>query len=83
MLANQFLAWGEGGAANPIWLLSPFADVTAGASAYNSLSDFQNQPLMFRMTNGAVGNLTGGHASNTLTVSVPYSVLDVTTGVYV
>ena len=78
----SFLGWGAGGQANAVWLLSK-NDSTVDGAALNNLSDVQNQPITLGMVNAALGNLTGGHAANTLTVSVLYSVLDVTTGRFV
>ena len=41
------------------------------------LSNFDNKSLILKFGNGATGNLTAGHADNTLTVNVYYWVLNV------
>lgn len=39
-------------------------------------SDAANKPLTIEVTNGALGAFTGGHASNTLKITVYYVVVD-------
>ena len=42
-----------------------------------------NAPLLFSIGNAGSGVLTGGHASNSLLVTIPHFVLDTTTGLLV
>lgn len=46
---------------------------------YFYAADIGNQPIQLRATNAAAGNFTGGHAENTLTVTVHYLLAEVPT----
>jgi hypothetical protein len=55
----------------------PFAhpgEVNEGGD-FNSVSQFENQPVMFQLHNGFAGNLTGGNSANTLKVTVYYTIV--------
>ncbi len=56
-----------GSAAGPgaVWMF----ELSGGSSAVNI-------PIMLKAANGTLGNLTGGHASNTLTVTAYYVIVD-------
>lgn len=52
----------------------PSGDLS-GNSDYTS--SVENQPLVFKWQNGALGDFTGGNAANTLTVTLVYHVLTI------
>ena len=52
-----------------------FEGIIVGFSDY--VSEYENMPLRIRGTNGASVNFTGGHADNTMDVTVFYSIADV------
>lgn len=56
--------------------LPAFFDANSGGSNADWYDEFDNIPVYLSMVNGALGNLTGGHPSNTLTVTVAYNVYD-------
>lgn len=62
----------------PMWRFLPWLAVASDSTRALRLSAnyIDNLPLLLRVTNGANGNFTGGHASNTLTVTVFYFLVD-------
>lgn len=76
-LSQQFLAWGE----DVVWQIG-FSDFGGSGSGLQSMSFMNNQPVRISITNGVSGNLTGGHANNTLTISLLYNILNLVTGAY-
>jgi hypothetical protein len=51
--------------------------------AYVYQSAIANKEIQFVVTNAGAGNFTGGHASNTITIGVAYTVFDFSTRGYV
>ncbi len=79
--AGDFFVWG---AASPFFLLGPQSDPDTSypIPVINSISDFDNKAVTLKVLNASLGALTGGNASNTLTVSLPYMILNLSTGVF-
>jgi len=69
--------WGE-----VVWPMG-YNDFASGGQNYDDLPTQSNQPVKISIVNGALGNWTGGHASNQLIVTVAYRVYDLTTDQYV
>lgn len=61
---------------------SPFLRVNAvieqmQAASVRNITDYEDRPIKFFISNGAAGNLTGGNAANTLKITVLYTIIDV------
>ena len=79
---SNFLVSGLATAARQ-FLAFPYQDTANAATCAANTSDAVNQPLVIKLDNDGAGNLTGGTVANRLTVSVLYSIVDLTTGLWV
>jgi hypothetical protein len=59
------------------WVLTNYDLFGLQSGPLLNLADWENQPLYFSLYNAALGNLTGGHVDNSLSVTVTYSIVDV------
>ncbi len=76
---GDFFVWG---AADPILVFGPQEDISPDViPSINSVSDFANKGLSVKVAGGS-GNFTGGDAGNTMTMVVPYLVLNTLTGLF-
>lgn len=77
---DDFFAWGASGAFNVNFSLS--AGLTIGGGNLNSITDFSNKPVYFKINNNLI-NFTGGDPSNSMEVLVSYMIYDVNSGLFV
>ena len=73
MIADDSAIW-----VGDMWPLGLVQGAAAlNAYSYTDLSDVENVALAIHSPNELAGNLTGGHANNSMRVTVNYSIVDV------
>lgn len=72
-LAHDALTYGPSGGGTPVTTICAEGTHSGTGAAINEGGE--NQPLMFQILNGALGNLTGGNAANTCRITVYYMLL--------
>lgn len=63
-----------------LWVVPAFKAELVNGQIYDIPGYYENNATKFSLNNQLAGVLTGGHPSNTLTITVTYHVLDLATG---